>query len=282
MKCRKIVAGIVCLVMVLAWSSVAYAEEPAVGAAKADHVYIPILMYHHFVEEKPLNGRMDATITKEKLEEDMTYLAENNYTPLLPQDLKSIEEGKKKLPKKPVMITMDDGYESAYTIAYPVLKKTGMKATAFVIVGSIEQPKKSEIKKLNWTEAKEMYESGVFDIQSHSYNLHNQNLKGQYMKFQVNGIQRGLIECRAQYDLRVEEDIEKSIDVIEKNVGNDVICFAYPYGTYEEWGKEILQKNGVLFGFGTTYGAGDLKGNLYYLNRFSVGMDTDLGRLLEP
>lgn len=280
MRCRKVFAVILCLVMLVAYSNVCYAEE-SVNSPKNEHLYIPILMYHHFVEDAQSRELAGATITADKLEADMTYLLENGYTPLLPKDLKAIEEGKMKIPEKPIMITFDDGYESAYTIAYPILKKTDMKATVFAIVGSVENPRKKEIKKLNWVQMKEMYESGVFDIQSHSYNLHNQDLKGKYMQFQVNGIQKGLIECRAQYEMRVEADIVKSIDTIEENVGNEVIGFSYPYGVYEEWGKDILQRNGILFGFGTRYGAGDLKGNLYYLNRFSVGMDTDLSGLLE-
>ncbi|MHC1723158.1 MAG: polysaccharide deacetylase family protein [Aminipila sp.] len=280
MRFRKLFAVIFSLVMVISYSNVCYAGELD-NSSRNEHLYIPILMYHHFVKDPQSRELAGAAITEAKFEEDMTYLAENGYTALLPQDLKAIKEGKMKIPEKPIMITFDDGYESAYTIAYPILKKTDMKATVFVIVGSVENPKKNEIKKLNWKQMKEMYESGIFDIQSHSYNLHNQDLKGQYMRFLVNGIQKGLIECRAQYELRVEADITKSIDTIEENVGNKVLCFSYPYGVYEEWGKDILQKNGVLFGFGTTYGSGDLKGNLYYLNRFSVGMETDLSGLLE-
>lgn len=277
---RKIFAIVFCLVMLVAYSNVCYAEESANGP-KSEHLYIPILMYHHFVKDAQSEELTGATITADKFEKDMTYLFENGYTALLPQDLKAIKEGKKKIPKKPIIITFDDGYESAYTIAYPILKKTDMKATVFAIVGSVENPRKNEIKKLNWNQMKEMYESGIFDIQSHSYNLHNQKLKGKYFRCQVNGIQRGLIECRAQYDLRVGTDIVESIEKIEENVGNDVICFSYPYGVYEEWGRDLLKRNGIIFGFGTTYGAGDLKGNLYYLNRFSVGMETDLSGLLE-
>lgn len=280
MKFRKLFAVIFSLVVMVAYSNVCYAGE-LVNDVKNQHLYIPILMYHHFVKDQKSEELAGATITEDKFEEDMTYLSENGYTALLPQDLKAIKEGKKKIPKKPVMITFDDGYESAYTIAYPILKKTDMRATVFVIVGSVEDTRKDEIKKLNWDQMKQMYESGLFDIQSHSYNLHNQKLKGRYLKSQINGIQKGLIECRAQYDLRVEADIIKSIDTIEENVGNKVICFSYPYGVYEEWGRDLLKRNGILFGFGTTYGAGDLKGNLYYLNRFSVGMETDLSGLLE-
>ncbi len=278
MKFRKVVAVVLCLFIVLSCNSV-YAD--AFDNNPAQNIYVPVLMYHHFQKEVQSNGKSGATITADKFREDMTYLAENDFTPLLPQDLKSIKEGKMDLPEKPVIITLDDGYESAYKIAYPILEETGMKATVFVIVGSVENPRKREIKKLEWEQMKEMYDSGVMDIQSHSYNLHNQELKGKYVRNELNGIQKGLIECKAQYNYRVGGDIEKSIELIEENVGNDVLCFSYPYGVYEEWGEDILEKKGVMFAFGTRYGVGDLKDNLYYIIRFSVGMSTDLGDLLE-
>ncbi|QIB68534.1 polysaccharide deacetylase family protein [Aminipila butyrica] len=279
-KFRAVIALCCCIVFAVSGVFVSYAADQEGETKEPSHLYIPILMYHHFVKE-PVKGAMGATITEEKFQEDMNYLANNKYTPLLPQDLKAILAGKKTMPKNPIMITFDDGYESVYNIAYPILEKTGMKATVFAIVASVESPKKAEIKKLSWEQMAKMYGSGLVDIQSHSYNLHNQDLKGQYKKFQINGIQRGIIECQAQYELRVEEDIVKSVELIEANIGNEVIAFAYPYGVYDDWGVELLKQNGILFGFGTVYGAGDLKGNLYYLNRFSVGMNTDLSGLLE-
>lgn len=280
MKIRKYLVVFLCLVVVIVCSNISYADE-SVNISKQEHLYVPILMYHHFASEILPRGLSGATITTDKFKEDMMYLSENGYTSLLPKDLIAIKEGKMEMPEKPIVITMDDGYESAYTIAYPILKKTGMKATVFVIVGSIENPRRHEIEKLDWEQMKEMYESGIFDIQSHSYNLHNNKLNGKYERNNINGIAKGLIECHSQYVLRVETDIVKSIDIIEENVGNEVNCFSYPYGVYEEWGRDILQKNGVLFAVGTRYGAGDLKGNMYYLNRFSVGMGTNLSKLLE-
>jgi peptidoglycan/xylan/chitin deacetylase (PgdA/CDA1 family) len=37
------------------------------------------------------------------------------------------------LPENPIIITFDDGYESNYTLGYPVLKKYGMNACVFMI-----------------------------------------------------------------------------------------------------------------------------------------------------
>lgn len=241
--------------------------------------YIPVLMYHHFTTDP--NPASTATITAAKFRLDMAYLAFAGYTPLLPQDLKAIQEGTMIMPEKPIMITIDDGYESAYTIAYPILKETGMKATVYVIVNGVENPTATEIKKLSWTQMKEMYESGYFDIQSHSYNLHNPHLSGQFNEFQVNGIQAEPNETRAKYINRVAPDIWKSIQLIEKNVGTDVISFSYPYGAYDPWGQEILQGYGVIYAVGTVYGLADLEQSWFNMNRFSVGMGTMLWDLIK-
>lgn len=260
------------------------AVTPSYGAEgkEADtKVYMPILMYHHFVKEIPRNGDSGATVTADKFRGDMKFLQENGYTALLPQDLKAVTEGTMDMPEKPIMITLDDGYESAYTIAYPILEETGMKATVFAIVSGVDKPKKKEIKKLNWEQMKEMYESGIFDIQSHSYDLHNSTKDGAFKVNQINGIERKLVECKAQYELRVGTDIAKSVQLIEENVGTDVICFSYPYGADDEWGREVLKNNGILFGFSTVYGLARLNEDLGFLGRFSVGMSTDLDLLLE-
>lgn len=280
-----ICAALVCTVFMCSGIS-AYAEtaagSTALGGAAGITVqnkYIPVLMYHHFTNDP--NPQSTATITAAKFRLDMAYLQVAGYTSLLPQDLKAIKEGTKAMPEKPVMITIDDGYESAYTIAYPILKETGMKATVYVIVNGVENPSANEIKKLNWTQMKEMYESGVFDIQSHSYNLHNPSQSGQFNEAQINGIQAEPTETRARYINRVAPDIWKSIELIEKNVGTDVISFSYPYGAYDPWGQEILQGYGVIYAVGTVYGLADLDQNWFNMNRFSVGMNTMLWELIQ-
>ena len=43
-----------------------------------------------------------------------------------------LDEGKK-LPKRPVIMTFDDGYADTYDLAFPVLKEFGMRAVVFVL-----------------------------------------------------------------------------------------------------------------------------------------------------
>ena len=288
---KKMIFAVICVIVWVfspSFCNIGYGMEYSHGASiwrttsNKEHQYIPVLMYHHFSRSIMGNGSSGVTITTEKFNEDMEYLSDNGYCALLPDDLTAISEGRMRVPEKPIIITFDDGYESAYLEAFPVLKKTGMKAIVFMIVGSVENEKGREIPKLKWAEMKEMYDSGFVDIQSHSYNLHNSYNGGKYEMYTLNGITKGLIESKAQYVFRVEPDIVKSIELIEENVGNKVTCFSYPYGVYEEDGKEILVNNGIKFAFVTRYGVADIVGTPYKLNRFVIGMNTELQQLLEP
>jgi peptidoglycan/xylan/chitin deacetylase (PgdA/CDA1 family) len=64
--------------------------------------------------------------------EQMAYLNKFGYTTLDLNDYIAIRDNKLNLPRKPVIITFDDGYLSTYTMAFPEIKKHGLKATIFV------------------------------------------------------------------------------------------------------------------------------------------------------
>jgi hypothetical protein len=92
--------------------------------------------------------------------------------------------------KKPaVLLTMDDGWSSVWSIAYPLAKKYGIRFTLFLVPEAIEvsyecrstledgiDPKYlserdfSNRPMLTWGEVKAMRDSGYVEIQSHSLN----------------------------------------------------------------------------------------------------------------
>lgn len=77
-------------------------------------------MYHQVLKDESRAGKY--IITPYELEEDLKYLSQNGYVSILPSELEQINDSKKKLPEKAVMITFDDGYETGLYYVLPLLK----------------------------------------------------------------------------------------------------------------------------------------------------------------
>lgn len=128
--------------------------------------YIPVLMYHDFASSVQ-NGRSSNTVAAALFEKQLKALLNHGYTPVTFYDLYQYLNKKAGLPLKPVIITTDDGYLSNYTIAYPLLKKYRIPATFFVTTGFMGVTTQSS--HITWAQAREMEESGLIDIQSHTH-----------------------------------------------------------------------------------------------------------------
>ncbi|WP_050613962.1 polysaccharide deacetylase family protein [Bacillus testis] len=228
---------------------------------------IPVLMYHHFDYNKQ-NG---LTVNPNVFYQQMKLLKDQGYTTLTSQDVIDIENGKAKLPAKPLMITMDDGYESNYTYVYPALKKLGMKATIFIITDYVEHPENhpSPYPKLTWKEMEEMSASGVISFQSHTNNLHFvQNGSGA-----IAGplIINGKRETDQEFRARVYNDLLLSKRLLEEHLGKPVTTIAYPVGNYSQASEELVKQAGFQMSLTTKPGLLDLKRDtLYEVKRVNI------------
>lgn len=142
---------------------------------------LPILMYHDVTDGPTSDNPM--VVTTEKLEGDLCWLKENGYHTILPQELTEGEP----LPEKPVMITFDDGYVSNYRLLFPLLQKYQMKAAICLIVSLTDKDPEGH-GHLTWDMCREMQASGLVEIASHTYALHNLEQNGDYFAKGVNGI----------------------------------------------------------------------------------------------
>ncbi|PIU24879.1 MAG: hypothetical protein COT11_05610, partial [Candidatus Infernicultor aquiphilus] len=124
----------------------------------AEETVIPILTYHNFTKDEGSSYSINII----EFEKQMNYLATHNYSVIsLSELLKGLKNGQ--LPPKPVVITIDDGFKSTFTLAYPVLKKYNFPATLFIYTDFIERNSNS----LTWGEIKEMTENNL-EIGSHT------------------------------------------------------------------------------------------------------------------
>lgn len=251
------------------------------GAAKILFVEtgekIPILMYHH-IDEDASNSMV---VTPERFQADMEYLKENGYTAILPSELALLREKKQKLPEKPVMITFDDGYQSNYKYAYPVLQQTGMKAAIALICGNITDEKKDDALFLNWDECKEMAQSGIVEIGCHTYALHNEDNGGMPHEDGQDGVQRKQGETKKAYTERVGGDLHKAVSLIREKVETECIYFTYPFGAGDRWFNEILKSENIKVAAFTNPEMANLRKGLCNLPRYAVDMQTSLADILE-
>lgn len=192
---------------------------------------IPVLMYHDIGDEEPDNGMV---ITPELFEEQLAALRNAGYESVSFAELEEYVNGTGALPERCVVITFDDGYLSNYEYAYPILRKYGFKATVFAVgvtsgaetykdTGAAIRPH------FDWAQAKEMYDSGYVDIQSHTFDMHRvEVLDAEYR----DGASKLDGESDAEFAEIFKADLEKSRSDIESAVGNDVFALSFPKGIH--------------------------------------------------
>ena len=151
------------------------------------------------------------------------------------------------MPENPVLITFDDGYTSNYELAYPILEKYNMKAVINVIgvttgKDSYKDTGAAIIPHFTYEEAREMAESGVIEIQSHSFDMHNtEALDEDYRQ----GVYKKAGETDEEYIEAFCSDFKRSEKEILDNTGNRVISYAYPNGFYTTLSEVLLSRMGV-------------------------------------
>ena len=128
------------------------------------------------------------------------------------------------LPEKPILVTLDDGYYSNYEYIFPILKKYNVKASIFIVTDKIGKEIDGK-KYLNWEQCREMQDSGLVEIFSHS------KKHVFYDKLPVR---------------MIRDDVIKSYKIIEENLGSKKLkVFAYPYGAYTKETVWSLKLNGI-------------------------------------
>ncbi len=227
---------------------------------------VTLLMYHHLTERPEEAEDNSMVVTAQRFAEDLDWLQENGYTTVLPRELVEGEP----LPDKAVLITLDDGYRSNYTLAFPLLQERGMKAAIALICGKVDA---QDPFYLTWDMCREMLRSGLVEFGSHSYWLHNLDERnGSYVKGQPNGIQRLDGEDLEAFQSRVLDDLERSAQRIQDELNTQVLFLAYPYGVKEPWASDFIAQRFAMT-FRTKEGVANLTKGFYSLPRKTVSMD---------
>ena len=167
-----------------------------------------------------------------------------------------------KLPARPVVITVDDGYENFYTNAYPLLRERNMPAALSIYTSFIGSCRAA----LKWEQLKELVASGWIEIASHSTNHTNLSKE-----------QKG--ETPEQLAARRQLEIEGSKKTLEEKLGIQVVAFVYPGGNRNTQTDELVQKAGYK-GALTIYDGPNLPADSpFKLRRYGIYPNTTLEML---
>jgi peptidoglycan/xylan/chitin deacetylase (PgdA/CDA1 family) len=219
---------------------------PRSPAAAAAHV--PVLCYHYVrgpvgplqvvrifgyvVLSLPLLDDSEVwRVNRSGFERQMEYLVAHGYRTVTLEDLHEWQLGRRTLPPKPVVITFDDADESVYDYAYPVLERLGLRATVFVVTARVGT-RWNDVRCLDWSRLREMQSSGVFDIQSHTHDLHYKVEVGDdVLPVCVAASEQPVAaESGERWEDALYRDLYESRTAIQRQIGRTPEFLAWPYG----------------------------------------------------
>ena len=207
---------------------------------------VPILCYHRFAENCKSSHSMPTRI----FDEQMKYLKDNNYRVVTLEEVLGFLNYRHSLPKRSVVITIDDRYRSAYDIAYPILKKYGFRATLLIYTDYVGISKNA----ITWDQLREMKADG-FEVGSHTVSHCDLTKKREGEDDQA-------------YMARIKRELLVSKQIIDKELDQETIYLAYPHSNYDQRILNLSHQIGYKIGLSVKGG-----GNPFFSDPLTLKRD---------
>lgn len=228
--------------------------------AQESTLVIPAILYHNIVPEMTPGLDPYLNISADSFAREMRALKNSGYNAITYEEYYNFVLYNTPLPEKPILINFDDGYLTNYLYAYPVLKELSMKATIFVITDR-RGKNPSGNPHFSWSQAKEMSDSGVIDIQSHTH---------------THQLSTSLTDRQLKYEL------ETSKKLVERNLGKKCNVLAYPFGKANEREINAAREAGyMVVNLVDNVGMNTKENGTYYVERLTVSGEWSDDTLLE-
>lgn len=177
---------------------------------------VTVLGYHRF-EDKPRDG---LAISPSEFRKQMETIRDSDLEVISMDDFLAWRKGEKNIPPRSVLITIDDGYDCTYKVAFPMLQEFEFPFTAYVYTNYISAGGRS----ITWDMLEEMRDAGV-DIGSHSISHASLTKRGG--------------KSDADYETFLRHELVDSKQMLEERLGIRVTTFAYAYGNHNEQAQQI-------------------------------------------
>lgn len=219
--------------------------------------WIPALMYHR-IPEADLQTVHRIFVTKERFESHLRFFSSKKMTTMTFQDLLLFWDLKKsysEFPKRPLILTFDDGYHDNLTHLQPLLLKYKMKATIFLladhsIVENTWDAATGEppAKLMNLSEKKQL-DPTAFEIGSHGF--HHLHLN------------------QASESVALKE-MKGSREQLKNDLKQEPCAFAYPFGSTNSVLPDLCREAGYRFAVNTDQGGMHLADQPFSIFRVNI------------
>lgn len=221
-----------------------------------------VLAYHSVVDESAAENQKQyfpQTISAQMLIKHFNWLKENGYNVISWQQVIDAENGKGTLPDNAVLLSFDDGYETMYNVVFPLLKAYNYPAVFAPVTGWLDTPADQKIayadKMLDrsvfatWSQVKEMEQSGLVEVASHTHNLHNginaNPSGGQLPAVIAPEYKNGKYETEDAYKNRLKSDFTRSVQTLVNHVGKKPRVMVWPYGQFNDVAVQLARQAGM-------------------------------------
>jgi len=185
---------------------------------------IPILLYQN-IGNYPGNMMINGLLPK-TFERQMSFLSENGYSVVtLAQALNHMNR-RLRLSPKSIALTIDGGYQDAFTNALPVLEKYGFQATFFIPPESIGKERAIDgepIKCLSWEEVRGIIGRGM-EIGLLAY--YGRGIRSHYK------------------EAAIKDSIEQAMKIMDRKIDTPIKYCAFSEGVPKKPLWEFLQTRG--------------------------------------
>ena len=203
------------------------AEEPPAEPGIDRSAQVIVLGYHRLVDKV---RRPDTEITPAEFEAQMQALKDQGINVISMEDFMAWRREEKSIPPRSALITIDDGYNVAYRVAWPILKRFGYPFTMFIYTDYVLGGPKSGGGSMTWAQLAEMRDAGV-SIQSHTVSHPDLRRK-----------KGGAPET--SYDEWLWHELHGSKSTLEQQLGIEVKALALPFGLANDQVREAAARAG--------------------------------------
>lgn len=195
---------------------------------------VPVLLYHRLGP-----GSGPYSVAPAAFADEMQRLHDLGFDAIsLDQYVRFVRGDRVDLPRRPILITFDDGYSSSREVADPILAQYGWSAAMYVPTAVV-----GRAGRLTWNDLQQMESSGRWSVDEHAGDGHvliTAGASGRRLPFYASEQWAGGVqESFAHYKERASADIERGLGLLGANIPkwSSHGTFAVPFNNYGQNGS---------------------------------------------